>query len=151
MDAAAAAEALVRAGRRLGSRGLIAAGEGNLSVRLDADRLLITPAGRRKDELTADDLVVVWTRHAGRSPVRPTGRRPTLRPGHPPGGPSPRDRTSPPSSTRICRPSMALTIAGEIPDPAALPETALLLPRLPFVPLGAHRAAPSWPAGSRRR
>ena len=31
---------------------------------------------------------------------------------------------------------MALTLAGEIPDPAALPETALLLPRLPFVPFG---------------
>ena len=32
--------------------------------------------------------------------------------------------------------SMALTLAGEIPDPASLPETALLVPRLPFVPLG---------------
>jgi ribulose-5-phosphate 4-epimerase/fuculose-1-phosphate aldolase len=31
---------------------------------------------------------------------------------------------------------MALTLAGEIPDPAALPETAQLLPRLPFVPFG---------------
>ena len=29
---------------------------------------------------------------------------------------------------------MALTMAGERPDPAALPETALLLPRLPVVP-----------------
>ena len=28
--------------------------------------------------------------------------------------------------------AMALTLAGEVPDPAALPETALLLPRLPF-------------------
>jgi L-fuculose-phosphate aldolase len=32
--------------------------------------------------------------------------------------------------------SMALTLAGEIPDPAALPETAVLLPRVPFVPFG---------------
>ncbi len=31
---------------------------------------------------------------------------------------------------------MALTLAGEVPDPAALPETALLLPRLPFLPFG---------------
>jgi L-fuculose-phosphate aldolase len=31
---------------------------------------------------------------------------------------------------------MALTLAGEVPDPAALPETALLLPRLPFLPYG---------------
>jgi L-fuculose-phosphate aldolase len=29
---------------------------------------------------------------------------------------------------------MALTLAGEIPDPLALPETALFLPRLPLVP-----------------
>ena len=29
---------------------------------------------------------------------------------------------------------MALTLAGEVPDPAALPETAFHLPRLPFVP-----------------
>ena len=32
--------------------------------------------------------------------------------------------------------SMALTLGGEIPDPSALPETALLIPRLPFVPFG---------------
>ena len=29
--------------------------------------------------------------------------------------------------------AMGLTLAGEVPDPAALPETALLLPRLPFL------------------
>ena len=32
--------------------------------------------------------------------------------------------------------SMGLTLAGEIPDPAALPETALFLGRLPFLPFG---------------
>jgi ribulose-5-phosphate 4-epimerase/fuculose-1-phosphate aldolase len=31
---------------------------------------------------------------------------------------------------------MGLTLAGEVPDPAALPETALLLPRLPFLAFG---------------
>jgi ribulose-5-phosphate 4-epimerase/fuculose-1-phosphate aldolase len=31
---------------------------------------------------------------------------------------------------------MGLTLAGEVPDPSALPETALLLPRLPFVAYG---------------
>ena len=31
--------------------------------------------------------------------------------------------------------AMALTLAGRPPDPAALPETAMLLPRLPVVPL----------------
>ena len=28
--------------------------------------------------------------------------------------------------------SLALTIVGQVPDPADLPETALLLPRLPY-------------------
>ena len=36
---------------------------------------------------------------------------------------------------------MALTLAGEIPDPEALPETALLLPRLPFLSLGVPGSA----------
>jgi L-fuculose-phosphate aldolase len=130
-----AAARLIRAGRRLGARGLISAGEGNLSVRLDADRLLVTPAGLRKDELGADDLVVVWLDHPDREAISPSGRGPT-------------------SDLRIhlaihaARPdigavahahlpaSMGLTLAGEIPDPAALPETALLLPRLPFLALG---------------
>ena len=31
--------------------------------------------------------------------------------------------------------SLALTLAGEVPDPAILPETGLLLPRLPFLRL----------------
>ena len=31
---------------------------------------------------------------------------------------------------------MGLTLAGEVPDPAALPETALFLPRLPYLALG---------------
>ena len=60
MDALSRATAgLIAGGRRLGARGLISAGEGNLSVRLDADRVLVTPTGRRKDELEPDDLVVV--------------------------------------------------------------------------------------------
>jgi L-fuculose-phosphate aldolase len=72
-----ASETLLEAGRRLGARGLIAAGEGNLSIRLDADRLLVTPTGRRKDELVADDLVVVWLGHPERDDRSPSGRPPT--------------------------------------------------------------------------
>ena len=52
---ATATDGILRAGRRLGARGLISAGEGNISVRLDADRLLVTPTGLRKDELTEID------------------------------------------------------------------------------------------------
>jgi L-fuculose-phosphate aldolase len=137
---ATAADALIRAGRRLGTRGLISAGEGNLSVRLDADRLLVTPSGRRKDELEADDLVVVWLGHAERETLSPSGLRPT-------------SDLAIHLAVHDARPdvgavahahlpaSLALTLANELPDPAALPETALLLPRLPFVPLAVPGSA----------
>ena len=32
--------------------------------------------------------------------------------------------------------SLALTLAGEVPDPALLPETALFIPRLPYLTFG---------------
>src|SRR5687767_6464897 len=122
MEQARASAAILAAGRRLGARGLIAAGEGNLSIRLDDDRLLITPSGRRKDELEAVDLVVVQLDGAAPEARSPSGR-------------------GPPSDLAIhvavlaARPeidavahahlpvSMGLTLAGEIPDPSALPET----------------------------
>ena len=63
-------EAIVAAGQRLWRTGLIAATEGNLSIRLDAERLLITPTTRRKWELAANELVVVGT-----APDAPMGAR----------------------------------------------------------------------------
>lgn len=136
MDQHRAASALIDAGRRLGARGLISAGEGNLSIRLDAERLLVTPTGARKDELVEDDLIL-------------------LRPDHDPLAARSRNGARPTSDLAIhlavhaARPdvvavahahlpaSMALTLAGEVPDPIALPETAYHLPRLPFVPFAA--------------
>ena len=135
MDDRAAAEGLIAAGRRLGARGLISAGEGNLSVRLDADRLLMTPTGLRKDELGTDDLVVVWLGHPEREARSPSGH-----------GPS--SDLAIHLAVHAARPdiaavahahlpaSMSLTLAGEIPDPGALPETAFHLPRLPFLAFG---------------
>ena len=135
MDLARGSDALIRAGRRLGARGLIAAGEGNLSVRLDPDRLLVTPTGRRKDELDPADLVVVWLGHPERDAVSPSGLGPT-------------SDLAIHLAVHAARPdigalahahlpaSMALTLAGEWPDPAALPETAFHLPRLPMVAFG---------------
>jgi L-fuculose-phosphate aldolase len=129
-----AAEALVAAGRRLGARGLISAGEGNLSIRLDTDRLLVTPTGLRKDELTTDDLIVVRPDETGPFSSA-TGQRPT-------------SDLAIHLAVHAARPelgavahahlpaSMALTLAGEVPDPTALPETAYHLPRLPFLPFG---------------
>jgi L-fuculose-phosphate aldolase len=133
MDAQAhATDAILRAGRRLGSRGLISAGEGNISVRLDADRILVTPSGLRKDELEAGDLVVIWLGHPDREAWSPSGRRPTsdlaihlaVHAARPDIG----------AMVHAHLPSaMSLTLAGEVPDPSALPETALFLPRLPFL------------------
>lgn len=131
LDHLDAALAIVRAGARLGARGLIVATEGNLSIRL-GDALLVTPSGRRKDELEPSDLLLVPLDEPGDE--RFEGARPS-------------------SDIRIhraiyrARPdvgavahahlpaSLALTLAGGRPDPADLPETRLLLPRLPFVPL----------------
>ena len=141
MDESSQRNALVQAGRRLRAAGLVLATEGNLSTRLGEDRILVSPAGRRKDELDAGDLVVVSLAEDDRE-SRPSGRpssdlaihraiyeaRGELRAiahAHPPA-------------------ALALTLAGELPDPSSLPETALLLPRLPFVPFappGSERLA----------
>jgi L-fuculose-phosphate aldolase len=45
-------------GRRMYARGLVVAAEGNLSVRLDAHHILMTPSGRCKGRLTPKDMVV---------------------------------------------------------------------------------------------
>jgi L-fuculose-phosphate aldolase len=50
---------IIDAGGYLAYRGLIAAGAGNISVRVSAERVLITPAGKRKGNLTADGLIAV--------------------------------------------------------------------------------------------
>jgi L-fuculose-phosphate aldolase len=131
-----ASEALLHAARRLGARGLIAAGEGNLSVRLDADRLLVTPTGGRKDELAADDLVIVWLGHPEREDRSPSGRQPTSDLAIHLAAYEARPDIGAFAHAHLPA-SMALTLAGELPDPTALPETALLLPRLPFVAFGA--------------
>ena len=132
---------IVAAGRRLGARGLISAGEGNVSARLADGRILITPSGRRKDELEAADLLEV--------PIEADPAA-AATDGSTSGGAGPRPSSDLAIHRAVyaARPdvaavihahlpaAMALTLAGEIPDPDALPETALLLPRLPFVPFG---------------
>ena len=56
---AAAARQIVHCCRRLWEAGLLAGADGNVSVRLGPDRLLVTPSGRLKRDLTPADLVEV--------------------------------------------------------------------------------------------
>ncbi len=138
-----ATDQVLRAGRRLGSRGLISAGEGNVSVRLDADRILVTPAGLRKDELEPDDLVVVWLDHPEREAESRNGRQATSDLAVHLAIHAARQELGAVVHAHLPA-AMGLTLAGEVPDPAALPETAMLLPRLPFVSLetpGSQRLA----------
>jgi L-fuculose-phosphate aldolase len=72
MSRSAAADGIVHVCRLLWERGLIAGPDGNVSVRLDRDTILITPAGLSKRDVTADDLVEVSldgeARHRDRRP-----------------------------------------------------------------------------------
>ena len=141
-----AAESIIRAGARLGARGLIIGAEGNLSIRL-GDQLLVTPSGRRKDELSVQDLLLVPL-----DPDASTSAEPAAH-GHGTDGMNGTPAPRPSSDIAVhravyrARPdvravahahlaaSLGLTLAGERPNPDDLPETRLLLPRLPFVPL----------------
>ena len=54
-----AAAAICEVGRRLLAAGLVAGNDGNISVRISADEVLITPTGLSKGELCPADLVLV--------------------------------------------------------------------------------------------
>jgi L-fuculose-phosphate aldolase len=135
VDQSRATAAILEAGRRLGARGLISAGEGNLSIRLDAERVLITPSGRRKDELEPADVVVVRIGHVEREARSASGLAASSDLAIHLAVYAARADVDAVAHAHLPA-SMALTVTGEIPDPAMLPETALQLSRLPHVPYG---------------
>jgi L-fuculose-phosphate aldolase len=49
---------ICKVGRWMYRQGFVVAAEGNLSMRLDADRILVTPAGACKGRLQPDDLMI---------------------------------------------------------------------------------------------
>ncbi|MBI4247889.1 MAG: class II aldolase/adducin family protein [Elusimicrobia bacterium] len=53
---------MAQAGRRIYDMGLVAGVDGNLSVRLSADRILATPTGMSKGNMKSEDMVVVNAR-----------------------------------------------------------------------------------------
>jgi L-fuculose-phosphate aldolase len=139
---AAAAAAIVAAGRRLRERGLLAGCDGNLSVRLDARSVAVTPAGRRKDQLTPDDVLVVAVEAADE---RVAG-----------GGPRPSSDLAVHRAVYAARPDagaiahahppavLACLLAGLRPDPSVLPEAAAVLGRIARVaalPFGSPEVA----------
>ena len=63
-------EEIVRYGRMLHARGFVAAMDGNLSVRLAGDRILVTPTGISKGAMRPADMVIV-----DREGKRVAGRR----------------------------------------------------------------------------
>jgi len=138
-----AARALVAAGRRLQAGGLAAAAEGNLSLRLEPDRLLITPAGARKGELRVRDLVTVRFEGMEWEVARAApGRRPSSEIGlhlalYRRTGITAVVHVHPPHAT-------AFAAAGRSLDPAALAEQALILGEIPllgFAPPGTPAVA----------
>lgn len=54
-----AREEIATFSRKIHKQGLVAATDGNLSVRLDNERILITPSGIRKEDVTIDDPVII--------------------------------------------------------------------------------------------
>ena len=56
-------EQIVRFGRMLHERGFVAATDGNLSVRLDENRILVTPTCMSKGCMRPADLVIVDPAH----------------------------------------------------------------------------------------
>lgn len=67
---AVARREVVRVCQRLYERGLIAGQDGNVSVRLESDLVLVTPAGLSKGDVREEDLVVVAMDGTHRSGTR---------------------------------------------------------------------------------
>lgn len=62
MNARVAARRMALCCRQLAARGLVAGQDGNISVRLGPDRILVTPGGLIKGLVTSSDMVVVDAR-----------------------------------------------------------------------------------------
>ena len=132
--------------RRLWERGLVAGQDGNVSVRLGRDRILVTPAGYSKVDVTPGDLVLLrlgGTKVSGNNAassevavhLRAYARRPDVRAVV---------HAHPPTAT-------GFALAGEPLPESALTEVGVLLGPIPLVPYGvpgttelADRFEPFW-------
>src|SRR5689334_25204572 len=63
-------EDICKAGPLVFQKGWVAANDGNITIRLDADRILATPTGRSKGLMSCEDLITADTKgnkRAGRA------------------------------------------------------------------------------------
>lgn len=133
-------EALCRVGRALHEAGLTAGTAGNLSVRLEGGRALVTPRGVRKDRLGPDDLVTV---DLGAPASGRAGRASTEWPAH-----RACYAADPGCGAVVHGHAPALTAVGlrGLDLPAALPELEAAVGRVvlvPFAPSGSDELAGS--------
>jgi L-fuculose-phosphate aldolase len=118
--------------RQLAAHGLIAGRDGNLSVRLDPNRVLVTPSGFIKSQIAASDMVEIdlATGHPTRGPRKPTSEldlhlrilrhRPDVRAVV---------HAHPPMAT-------AFAVAGQEIPGNLLPELIFVVGPVPLVPFG---------------
>lgn len=116
--------------RRVYERGYVAATDGNLSVRLEAGRVMVTPSASCLGELRPDDLCVVSLRDgrllAGRG--RATSELPMHLEIY-------RQRSDVGAVVHAHPPiTNAFSFAGQVLDPCVIPEVVVSLGRVPTVP-----------------
>ena len=133
MNRATVARRMALCCRQLAAHGLIAGRDGNLSVRLGANRVLVTPSGLIKSLLEPADMVEV---DLSGKPLRRGVRKPTseldlhLRILRQRPDAQAVVHAHPPTAT-------GFAVAGEALDAFVLPELILLCGRVPLVPYGA--------------
>lgn len=129
-------DAIVDICKRLYQRGFIVGTEGNVSVRVDADRLWITPSGRHKGMIQTDDLLLIDLEgqvHAGEG--RPSSETPMHLACY-------RSRDDIHSVVHAHPPiATAMTVTGSPLATNLLPEAVVVLGDVPTVP---YRLPSTW-------
>ena len=123
---------IIRVGQLMYARGLLCGFEGNLSARLDGERLLITPSGLHKGLMREEQLLVVdldgrvlAAATDGARPLRPTSELPMHLEAY-------RRRPDVAAVVHAHPPiTVALSIAGVPMDTPLLPEVIVLLGLIP--------------------
>ncbi len=126
---------IVRIGQMMYERGLLCGFEGNLSIRLDGQRFLITPSGLHKGLLKPEQLLIVDT--SGRVIGYPTEARRGLKPtSELPMHLEAYQRRPDVMAVVHAHPpiTVALSIAGIPMDTPLLPEVIVLLGMIPMAP-----------------